>query len=46
MLWFQQQSMDIGMDIGEIEGGAEFASVPSEQSVCKADQSVAWSGPQ
>ena len=38
-------SMDIGMDIGEVEGGGEFVSVPSEQSVCMADQSVAWSGP-
>lgn len=37
--------MDIGMDIGEREGGAEFVSVPSDQSMCMADQSVAWSGP-
>lgn len=39
------ESMDIGMDIGEREGGAEFVNVPSDQSVCMADQSVAWSGP-
>lgn len=28
-----------------MEGRAEFVSVPSDQSVCMADQSVAWSGP-
>ncbi len=33
------------MDIGESEGGAEFVNVPSDQNVCMADQSVAWSGP-
>ena len=38
-------SMDIGMDIGEMEGGAEFVNVPSDQSGCMADQPVAWSGP-
>lgn len=37
--------MDIGMDIGERKGGAEFVNVPSGQSVCMPDQSVAWSGP-
>lgn len=30
------------MDIGEREGGGP---VPSDQAVCMADQSVAWSGP-
>ena len=28
-----------------MEGGAELVDVPSERSVCMADQSVAWSGP-
>ena len=38
-------SMDIGMDAGEVEGGAELVNVPSDQSACTADQSVAWSAP-
>lgn len=38
------EGMDIGMDIGESEGGAEFVYVPGDQSACMADQSVAWSG--
>lgn len=39
-----RESMDIGMDIGDREGGAEFVNVPHDQSVCMADRSVAWSG--
>lgn len=43
MPWFQR-NMDIGMDIGNREGGAEFVTVPSDWRVCMADRSVAWSG--
>lgn len=40
------ESMDIGMAIGgDGREGPELVNVPSEQSVCMADQSVAWSGP-
>lgn len=38
--------MDIGVDVGAMEGGAEFVNVPSDQRVCMADQFVAQSGPQ
>lgn len=32
------------MDIGDRDGGAELVNVPSEQSLCMADRSLAWSG--
>lgn len=38
--------MDIAMDVGEMEGGAEFVNVPSDHSVYMADQFVAQSGMQ
>lgn len=39
------QSVDIGMDVGETEGGAVFGNVPGDHGACTADQFVAQSGP-